>query len=52
MKPINHLVSPVLTDLYQLITMAYGYWKSGRENDRLKDIVIHHSGNGEVIQEY
>lgn len=28
MKPINSLVQPLLTDLYQ-ITMAYGYWRSG-----------------------
>jgi nicotinate phosphoribosyltransferase len=28
-KPTNSLVSPLLTDMYQ-ITMAYGYWKSGR----------------------
>mmetsp|Transcript_19678 Transcript_19678/g.27671 ORF Transcript_19678/g.27671 Transcript_19678/m.27671 type:complete len:552 (+) Transcript_19678:72-1727(+) len=27
--PVNSLVSPLLTDLYQ-ITMAYAYWKSGR----------------------
>ncbi len=32
MKPTNSLVGPLLTDLYQL-TMAYGYWKSGRHND-------------------
>jgi len=29
MKPTNTLVSPLLTDFYQL-TMAYAYWKSGR----------------------
>ena len=32
MKPTNPLVGPLLTDLYQL-TMAYGYWKSGRHHD-------------------
>ena len=31
-KPINSLVTPLLTDLYQL-TMAYGYWKSKRHNE-------------------
>ena len=25
--------SPMLTDLYQ-ITMVYGYWKSGKQNDK------------------
>mmetsp|Transcript_2138 Transcript_2138/g.3163 ORF Transcript_2138/g.3163 Transcript_2138/m.3163 type:complete len:545 (-) Transcript_2138:796-2430(-) len=30
--PRNSLVSPLLTDLYQ-ITMAYAYWKSGRQDD-------------------
>jgi len=30
--PLNSLVNPLLTDLYQ-ITMAYGYWKSGRQDD-------------------
>lgn len=28
MRPTNQLVSPMLTDFYQ-ITMAYAYWKSG-----------------------
>lgn len=28
MTPLNPLVQPLLTDLYQL-TMAYGYWRSG-----------------------
>lgn len=31
-KPTNSLVTPLLTDLYQ-ITMAYGYWKTNRHND-------------------
>lgn len=30
--PTNSLVTPLLTDLYQ-ITMAYAYWKNGRHND-------------------
>jgi len=30
--PTNTLVTPLLTDLYQL-TMAYAYWKSNRQND-------------------
>jgi nicotinate phosphoribosyltransferase len=30
--PVNGLVSPLLTDLYQ-ITMAYAYWKTGRHMD-------------------
>lgn len=29
MKPINNLVNPMLTDLYE-ITMAYAMWKNGR----------------------
>ncbi len=29
MHPINNLVSPMLTDLYQL-TMAYAYWKNSK----------------------
>lgn len=28
---LNPLVSPLLTDLYQ-ITMAYAYWNAGRQN--------------------
>jgi nicotinate phosphoribosyltransferase len=32
-SPLNSLVTPLLTDLYQL-TMAYGYWKSNRHNER------------------
>lgn len=28
----NGLISPMLTDLYQ-ITMVYGYWKSGKASD-------------------
>lgn len=31
-KPTNNLVTPLLTDLYQ-ITMAYGYWKNNKHND-------------------
>mmetsp|Transcript_1822 Transcript_1822/g.2636 ORF Transcript_1822/g.2636 Transcript_1822/m.2636 type:complete len:592 (+) Transcript_1822:105-1880(+) len=31
--PMNNLVTPLLTDLYQL-TMAYGYWKNGKHNDQ------------------
>jgi nicotinate phosphoribosyltransferase len=30
--PTNTLVTPLLTDLYQ-ITMAYAHWKTGRHND-------------------
>nr|CCA23353.1 nicotinate phosphoribosyltransferase putative [Albugo laibachii Nc14] len=30
--PTNSLVSPILTDLYQ-ITMVYAYWKEKRQND-------------------
>jgi len=30
--PTNSLVSPMLTDLYQ-ITMAYAYWKANRHNE-------------------
>lgn len=30
--PTNNLVTPMLTDLYQ-ITMAYGYWKTKRHNE-------------------
>lgn len=33
MKPTDDFVGPLLTDLYQL-TMAYGYWKAGRHQDR------------------
>lgn len=33
MQPTNPLVNPMLTDLYQL-TMAYGYWRSGRHEDK------------------
>jgi len=28
-KPANNLVTPLLTDLYQ-ITMAYAYWKTNQ----------------------
>lgn len=31
MKPFDSLVTPLLTDFYQL-TMAYAYWKSGHHN--------------------
>ncbi|KAF0686503.1 Aste57867_21690 [Aphanomyces stellatus] len=31
-RPINSLVTPLLTDLYQ-ITMAYAYWKVGRHEE-------------------
>jgi len=31
-RPINSLVTPLLTDLYQ-ITMAYAYWKNKRHQD-------------------
>lgn len=31
-RPTNSLVSPLLTDLYQ-ITMVYAYWKVGRHDD-------------------
>uniref|UniRef100_A0A7S2XXM7 Nicotinate phosphoribosyltransferase n=1 Tax=Fibrocapsa japonica TaxID=94617 RepID=A0A7S2XXM7_9STRA len=32
METSNNLVTPLLTDLYQ-ITMAYAYWKAGRHED-------------------
>ncbi|MCQ2735678.1 MAG: nicotinate phosphoribosyltransferase, partial [bacterium] len=32
MSATNNMVSPMLTDLYQL-TMAYAYWKSGRHEE-------------------
>lgn len=32
LAPTNPLVSPLLTDLYQ-ITMAYAYWQSGRQDE-------------------
>lgn len=31
--PTNPMVSALLTDMYQ-ITMAYAYWKSGKQNDQ------------------
>mmetsp|Transcript_2204 Transcript_2204/g.4438 ORF Transcript_2204/g.4438 Transcript_2204/m.4438 type:complete len:614 (-) Transcript_2204:244-2085(-) len=31
--PVNNLVTPLLTDLYQ-ITMAYAYWKTNQHNKR------------------
>lgn len=30
-KPTSNLVNPLLTDFYQL-TMAYGYWRTGKHN--------------------
>ena len=30
--PTNNLVTPLLTDMYQ-ITMAYAYYKAGKQND-------------------
>jgi nicotinate phosphoribosyltransferase len=30
--PTNSMVSPMLTDMYQL-SMTYAYWKQGRHND-------------------
>ena len=30
--PTNPLVTALLTDMYQL-TMAYAYWKGGKQND-------------------
>ncbi len=30
--PTNSLVTPLLTDMYQ-ISMAYSYWKNGKAND-------------------
>jgi nicotinate phosphoribosyltransferase len=30
--PINPLVTPLLTDMYQ-ISMVYGYWKNNKHND-------------------
>lgn len=32
LKPSNPLVTPLLTDMYQ-ISMAYGYWKGGKADD-------------------
>ena len=32
LKPTNHNVNPLLTDLYQL-TMTYGYWKAGKHEE-------------------
>jgi hypothetical protein len=31
--PTNPMVTSLLTDMYQ-ITMAYAYWKAGKQNDR------------------
>ena len=33
MRPTDAFVGPMLTDLYEL-TMAYGYWKTGKERDK------------------
>ena len=33
MRPTDAFVKPTLTDLYEL-TMAYGYWKNGKERDK------------------
>lgn len=32
LQPTNSLVSPLLTDMYQM-SMAYAYWKHNKEND-------------------
>lgn len=32
-RPTNPMVTPLLTDLYQF-TMAYAYWKAGKQNER------------------
>jgi len=32
-RPSNSLVSPMLTDMYQ-ISMAYAYWINGKQNDQ------------------
>jgi len=47
-RPTNALVTPLLTDLYQ-ITMAYGYWKSRRHDvPAVFDLFFrHHPFNGE-----
>jgi len=31
--PTSSFMTPLLTDMYQ-ITMAYAYWKNGKQNDR------------------
>jgi nicotinate phosphoribosyltransferase len=31
-QPVNNLVKPFLTDMYQ-ISMVYAYWKNGHHND-------------------
>lgn len=31
--PTNPMVTPLLTDLYQF-TMAYAYWKAGKQDDK------------------
>lgn len=37
--PINPMVTPLLTDLYQF-TMAYAYWKAGKHNERAVWVVV------------
>lgn len=32
-KPTNNLVTPLLTDLYQ-VTMAYGYFRNNKHNQK------------------
>ena len=32
-KPTNPMVTPLLNDLYQF-TMAYAYWKAGKQSER------------------
>ncbi|BFI36837.1 hypothetical protein MARPO_0010s0215 [Marchantia polymorpha] len=38
--PTNPLVTPLLTDMYQ-VTMAYAYWKAGKQNDRAVFDLLH-----------
>ena len=33
LKPAEEIINPLLTDFYEL-TMAYGYWKSGKHEER------------------
>lgn len=42
-KPANNLVTPLLTDLYQ-ITMSYSFWKLGR-HDELAVFELFHRKN-------
>ena len=37
-NPTNNLVTPMLTDLYQ-VTMSYAYWKGGRANEPAGTII-------------